>query len=138
MLQPGYSTVISPVFTPTRLLRFLSTGSADRPEQDLQRILSVVVMAQPPLLPLMFIIGKPERRFVWSRFKQRKQKTRSRFGAQRDEPDGAEKDGDGEMRRDTGLAVGGDRRCLPSYSPFSVVFTTHCRLLPPSFLCLAP
>lgn len=64
-------------------------------------------------------------------------KTPSCFGAQRNEPNDAEKDGDVEMRRDTGLAVGGDRRCLPSYSPFSVVFTTRCRLLPPSFLSLS-
>lgn len=55
------------------------------------------------------------------------------------------KDGDEEMRRDTGLAVwgvggreGGDRRCLPSYSPFSVVFTTLRRLLPPSFPSISP
>lgn len=90
------------------------------------------------LSPLMFIQRQtatevcPEK----SQIKERRQKTPSRSGAQRDEPNGAERDGDGEMRRDTGLAVGGDRRCLPSYSPFSVVFTSRCRLLPP-FLSLS-
>lgn len=36
--------------------------------------------------------------------KERTQKTPSRCGAQSDEPNGAEKDGDEQMRRDTGLA----------------------------------
>lgn len=60
-------------------------------------------MTLSPLLPLMFILRKD--RAIVCPERLNKETTPRGFGAQNDEPNGAEKDGDGEMRGDTGLTV---------------------------------
>ncbi|CAB1415876.1 unnamed protein product [Pleuronectes platessa] len=109
----------------------LSAGSDASRAGPIRWILSVVVVVvvpQPPSLSLSLPPSPPpplrclfyentEQRFV-----QRQKNTSSDRGAAQGGI-GTEEDGDGEMRRDTGLALGvegggGDRRCLASYSPF--------------------